>query len=201
MYTEEQVAQLLKTLHVPVTEFDCGTLCAPGNGGVPVCCDKSQIVPVLYKTEYRLLRKRSRLWKPYQAKTAHQRELKEDTRACDKVCECRGVAHCERDNRSIVCRTFPFEPYLDHDDELVGLVYNFDFQGLCPLVGSRHPIRDDYIDQALNMWTLAFGWSEAEREFYHDHSETLRRSFGQKRRKIPVFTREGRRLMPTRRRG
>jgi hypothetical protein len=191
MYTEEQVAQLLKTLHAPVTDVDCGTLCAPANSGVPVCCDKAAIVPVLYKTEYELLRKRSKLWKPYQAKTAHQKELKQDTRGCDKVCECRGAAHCERDNRSVVCRTFPFEPYLDHDDELVGLVYNFDFKGLCPLVASRHAIRPDYIDQAISMWELAFSWSEEEVDFYHDHSETLRRSFGQLRKKIPVLTRRG----------
>ncbi len=200
MYTEAQVAELLKILHAPVTDFDCGTLCAPTNDGIPLCCDKAAIVPVLYKTEYKLLRRRSRLWRSYRPTNAHQRELMQDTRNCDRLCECRGVEHCERENRSIVCRTFPFEPYLDHDDELVGLVYNFDFEGLCPLVASRHPIRQDYIDQAISMWELAFSWSETERDFYHDHSTTLRRSFGQKGRRIPVWSRQGRRWMPTRRR-
>ena len=199
MFTPSQIAELLETLTAPVTEFDCGTLCAPDNGGVPICCDKERIVPVLYTREYALLRKRSDLWRPFQPRTKQQRELGEDLRSCDRLCECKGVAHCERDNRSLACRTFPLEPYLDHDGELAGLVWNWDFDGTCPLVGSRHPVRADYIDQCLRMWEKAFGWSEDERQFYFEHSQTLRRSFGQKGRKIPVFTRQGRKRMPTRR--
>jgi hypothetical protein len=200
LFTPAQIQELLDTLKVAVTDFDCGTLCAPTNGGIPVCCDKEQIVPVLYKTEYRELRSRSDLWRPYRPTTAQQRELKRDTRACDKVCECKGAAHCERDNRSIVCRTFPFEPYLDHDEEFAGLVYNYEFRHLCPLVEGRHAVRQDYVEQACDLWTKVFAWSEEEREFYLGHSQSLRRSFGQKRRRIPVLTPEGRRLMPTRRR-
>ena len=197
MFTPAQIEELLDTLTVPVTEIDCGTLCAPDNDGVPICCDKNRIVPVLYKPEYRLLRARSDLWRPFRPQTRQQRELGEDMRSCDRLCECKGVAHCERDNRSLACRTFPLEPYLDHDGRLVGLVWNMDFEGTCPLVASRYKVRQDYIEQAMAMWTKAFGWSEREREFYQGHSQTLRRSFGQKQRKIPVFTMGGKRNMPT----
>jgi hypothetical protein len=198
MFTAAQVEELLSTLTVPVTEIDCGTLCAPDNDGVPICCDKSRIVPVLYKKEYQVLRARSDLWRPFRPENAQQRELGEDMRGCDKLCECKGVAHCERDNRSLACRTFPLEPYLDHDADLVGLVWNTDFDGTCPLVNSRHKVRADYIEQALTMWEKAFGWAPKEREFYMGHSQSMRRSYGQKRRKVPVFTVGGIRRMPTR---
>jgi hypothetical protein len=197
MFTPAQLEELLATLTVPVTEIDCGTLCAPDNDGIPICCDKSRIVPVLYKTEYRVLRARSDLWRPFRPQTKDQRELGEDMRSCDKLCECKGVAHCERDNRSLACRTFPLEPYLDHDGELVGLVWNMDFEGTCPLVMSRHKVRQDYIEQAMAMWRKAFEWAPKEQEFYMGHSQTTRRSFGQKRRKVPVFTPDGIRRMPT----
>lgn len=197
MFTKAQIEELLATLRSPVTDFDCGTLCAPANNGIPVCCDRERIVPVLYKTEYTLLRKRSVLWSPYQPRTKQQHRLGDDLRACDKLCQCRGVAHCERENRSLACRTFPLEPYLDHDGVLAGLVYNWDFEGTCPLVGSRHTIRQQYVNECMTMWELAFSWSEEEWEFYFDHSETLRRSFGQKHRRIPVHTREGIKRLPT----
>ena len=199
MFTPAQIEQLLSILHAPVTDFDCGTLCAPSNGGVPICCDRDRIVPVLYRGEYALLRERSDLWRPFRPRTAQQKTLRQDMRSCDRLCECKGVAHCERDNRSLACRTFPLEPYIDHDGELVGLVWNYDFQGTCPLVAAKYPIRADYVDQCLRMWDQAFAWSEDEWEFHLGHSESLRRSFGQKRKKIPVFTRDGVVRMPTRR--
>jgi hypothetical protein len=199
MFTPDQIEELLATLHAPVTDFDCGTLCAPDNDGVPICCDRDRVVPVLFRSEYSLLRERSDLWRPFRARTEQQKTLREDMRGCDRLCECKGVAHCERDNRSLACRTFPFEPYLDHDGQLAGLVWNYDFEGVCPLVAAKYAIRADYIDQCLRMWGQAFAWSEDEWEFHFGHSESLRRSFGQKRRPIPVFTREGIVEMPTRR--
>jgi hypothetical protein len=197
MFTPAQIEELLATLTVPVTEIDCGTLCAPDNDGVPICCDKQRIVPVLYKKEYQVLRARSDLWRPFRPETKQQEELGEDMRACDKLCECKGVAHCERDNRSLACRTFPLEPYLDHDGELVGLVWNTDFDGVCPLVNSRYKVRRDYIEQAMAMWKKAFDWAPKEHQFYLEHSQTTRRSFGQKREKVPVFTPTGVKRMPT----
>lgn len=201
MFTKAQLEELLSILTAPVTSFDCGTLCAPDNGGVPVCCHSDLIVPVLYKAEYQLLRKRSELWHKFVPRTEQQKELGEDMRGCDMLAECKGAEFCERDNRSLACRTFPLEPYLDHDEELVGLVYNWDFKGTCPLVGSRHQILPEYIDQCLRMWEKAFEFSEDEKFFYVGHSERLRRSFGQRRKKIPVVTRTGTRRMPTARPG
>jgi hypothetical protein len=63
--TETQVAVLLRTLQTPVTRFDCGTLCAGGNGGEPVFCHAPSVLPVLYRAELALLQKRSDLWRQH----------------------------------------------------------------------------------------------------------------------------------------
>ena len=90
MFTPAQIEELLATLTVPVTEIDCGTLCAPDNDGVPICCDKSRIVPVLYKKEYQVLRARSDLWRPFRPETEQQRELGEDMRGMRQALRVQG---------------------------------------------------------------------------------------------------------------
>ena len=49
------------------------------------------------------------------------------------------------------------------------------------------------------MWEKAFAWNEEERAFHFELSQTLRRSFGQKGQPVPIFTRAGKKKMPTRR--
>jgi hypothetical protein len=192
-----RIPELLGLLTSPVTRFDCGTLCAPGNGGVPVCCHAQSIIPVLYKAELAYFRKRTRLWRRYVPQSRRERERNGDLRACDILAVCKGAAHCARDNRSLGCRTFPFEPYVDHDGRLAGLVFNYDFTGMCPLVGDPSPILPAFIEQCLALWRRIFELEDEERQFFAGASQSLRRSFAQKRLPIPVFTREGVRWMAT----
>lgn len=194
--TQRDIADLLATLQAPVTTFDCGTLCAPKNGGVPVCCHASSIVPVLYKAELALLRRRSDLWRKH-VPVGVDAALRDRARACDVFAVCKGHTHCERDNRSLACRTFPFEPYLDHDDRFAGLVFAFEFSHLCPLITSDHEIRPDFIAQCSAMWRSMFHRDPAERAFHAGCSRTLRRQFGRMREPIPVFTEAGVVAMPT----
>ena len=99
--TEPQVATLLRTLTAPVTKFDCGTLCAPGNGGVPVCCHAPSILPVLYKAELAMLQKRSELWRKH-VPTGADAPLQQAARACDVFAVCKGHTHCERTYRGAI---------------------------------------------------------------------------------------------------
>jgi hypothetical protein len=198
--SETQAAELLDLLEAPVTHFDCGQLCAPGNGGVPVCCHAASVVPVLYEAELRVLQRRSRLWRRYEPGDAKHRAMVQEARPGDAFCVCRGVEHCERGNRSLACRTFPFEPYLDRESRLVGLVYGEAFRDLCPLVAGFYPVRGDFVDQCLRLWERTFALSSAEREFYADHSRALRRSKGQRHQTVRVLTREGWREYPAGRR-
>ena len=197
--TEPQVATLLRTLTAPVTKFDCGTLCAPGNGGVPVCCHAPSILPVLYKAELALLQKRSELWRQH-VPTGADAPLAAAARACDVFAVCKGHTHCERDNRALACRTFPFEPYLDHDGTFVGIVFAYDMAHLCPLITSAHEIEADFVAQCCAMWRQLFAFDDDERRFYAGLSRTLRRQFGQSGEAIPVWTERGVLACPTSRR-
>ncbi|MBL8754008.1 MAG: hypothetical protein JNK15_11980 [Planctomycetes bacterium] len=194
------IAELLRTLQAPVTDFDCGTLCAPGNGGVPVCCNAAQVLPVLYKAELALLQKRSDLWRRHVPR-GQDAPLRAAARPCDVFAVCKGHTQCERHNRSLACRTFPFEPYLDHDARFVGIVFAFDQAHLCPLITSDHDISPQFIAECCAMWSRMLELDADERAFYAGCSRTLRRQFGALRRPIPVFTPTGVVACPTRRAG
>lgn len=198
--TQARIEELLATLRAPVTAFDCGTLCAPGNGGVPVCCHAPSLLPVLYKAELLLLQKRSDLWRRH-VPVGADAELRQRARSCDVFAMCKGHTQCERDNRSLACRTFPFEPYLDHDDRFVGIVFAFEYAHLCPLIGGAHDIEPEFVAQCCAMWRRMFEVDAEERAFYAGCSRTLRRQFGRQRERIPVFTEHGVVAMPTSRRG
>jgi hypothetical protein len=197
--TEPQVATLLRTLTAPVTKFDCGTLCAPGNGGVPVCCHAPSILPVLYKAELALLQKRSELWRQH-VPTGADAPLLQAARKCDVFAVCKGHTQCERDNRALACRTFPFEPYLDHDGHFVGIVFAYDMAHLCPLITSAHEIEADFVTQCCAMWRQLFASDDDERRFYAGLSCTLRRQFGRRGEACPVWTERGVLACPTSRR-
>jgi hypothetical protein len=197
--TGPQIDELLRTLRAPVTSFDCGTLCAPNNGGVPVCCHAQQVLPVLYRAELALLQKRSDLWRRH-VPAGDDAALRHAARACDVFAVCKGHTHCERDNRSLACRTFPFEPYVDHDGRLAGIVFAYDFAHLCPLIASQHTISGRFVVQCIAMWERMFAFDDAERAFYAGCSRTLRRQFGRRREAIPVFTARGVVAYPTARR-
>lgn len=196
--TPAQVAELHGLLQAPVTAFDCGTLCAPGNGGVPVCCHAPTILPVLYKAELALLRRRTTMWTRHVPQGADA-ELAQLARPCDVFAVCKGHLQCEREHRDLTCRTFPFEPYLDHRGRLAGLVFCFDLAHLCPLMLGDQRIEPEFLAQCLRMYARLFEFAPEEHAFHLGISRRLRRQFGQRREPIPVFTTAGVVAMPTRR--
>ncbi|MCC6782724.1 MAG: hypothetical protein IT457_07750 [Planctomycetes bacterium] len=195
-----QIAELHALLTAPVTSFDCGTLCAPGNGGVPVCCQNHTIMPVLYAAEFALLERRSRMWTRYVPQNEGERELAAELRPCELFATCKGAAHCEREHRALSCRTFPFEPYLAHDDTLCGLVFAWDLAALCPLIGSGHRIEPRFLEQTLTAFTKLFAWAPDELELWRGNSRTLRRSFARSAARISVYRPDGVFAFPTARR-
>ncbi len=198
--TEADLRELHGLLTAPVTTFDCGTLCAPGNGGVPVCCHAASVLPVLYRAELAMLRRRSDLWRRHVPAGLVDPQTQAALRPCETFAVCRGHQHCERHNRSLACRTFPFEPYLDHDGHFVGLVFAYDQTHLCPLITSGHAIGDDFVAQCCAMYRRLFELAPEEKLLYQGTSRTLRRLFGRLRAPIPVLTGRGTLAMPTHRR-
>ena len=117
----DDFAQLYDGFNAPVSRFDCGRKCAPLNGGEPVCCSTQNAVPVVHKVEFELLKTRTDLWtkfKPYDYST---REIVAELTSDCTAIACKGARHCERDQRTIACRGFPFYPYLTRQKEFVGI--------------------------------------------------------------------------------
>lgn len=102
-------------------------------------------------------------------------------------CECKGIQFCERDNRSISCRTFPLEPYLDTRGVLVGLVFMKEFTGKCPLTLRAKDIRQEFIDSHFIFWEKLLFRLDSEYETFWNSSKSYRRSRAQTGKKFPIF--------------
>ena len=126
------IAALYASFSVPITEADCGKLCAPYNpSGKPFCCDICVAVPVALKEEWAYLKPNTRLWHRLRGDECPKDpidvpKMKAETPAYMHLMACRGPEHCERDFRTLSCRQFPFSPYITTDDRFIGLTYNWD---------------------------------------------------------------------------
>ncbi len=179
--------ELYSLLDDPITKRDCGSLCAPANGGVPFCCDVHNAVPLMYKEEYKFLKSRTDIWSPWKPRRKGDEALLEDLASDQIFCECKGVQHCERENRSISCRTFPLEPYIDKRGELVGLVFNSVFLGRCPLTEKKHLVRQAVVDKHFEFWDRWTDLKDDEFQLYYDLSKTLRRRRGQTKKEFVIL--------------
>lgn len=173
---KEEIEYYYSLLQEEVTEYNCGSLCAPSNGGVPVCCQADNALPALYKAEYEMLSARTDLWKEYVPATKQEKkEFAEYDLRKITFCECKGIEHCERENRSISCRTFPLEPYLDTRGILIGLVFMREFLTKCPLTTKAKDIRQAFIDSHFLFWEKLLFRLDSEYEVYWDSSRAYRR--------------------------
>lgn len=172
--------------------YNCGAKCAPFNEGQPVCCDAEHAIPIVDKSEWALLKKRTKMWKPFVARSADQKAEIADLKGSENCAvECRGAAHCERDNRSLACRSFPFFPYFDPDKNFVGLSYYWNFEGLCWVIHNITIVEQPFIDQFVKMHEYIFKKDDNWRVTYVDFSADMRRVFSRRREKFAVALRDG----------
>ncbi|MCB1191597.1 MAG: hypothetical protein H7A23_06975 [Leptospiraceae bacterium] len=185
---EEEIEYYYDILNENIVDFDCGTLCKPDNNGVPFCCSVRNAVPYLYKKEFELLKKRTNLWKEWIPSNKQEIKMKMEQESDDGIfCECKGHQFCERENRSISCRTFPLEPYLDKRGVLVGLIYIKSFVHGCPL--SKHPekIRQEFIDTHFLFWEKLLLRKKDEYDMYLAASRTERRLRTKNKQEFKIF--------------
>ena len=191
--TEDEIEYYFSFLNEEITDFDCGTLCSKDNNGIPYCCTAEHAVPLLYKSEFSFLKKQGDLWHKWKPKTKEDKKI-EETAGDDQIfCECKGVQHCVRNQRSVSCRTFPLEPYLDRRGAFVGLTFLYDFTQKdpdtgkikCPLTKRPSDIRQEFIDSHYIFWEKLLLRSKDERDTYTSSSKDLRR---QKKKKGKKFT-------------
>ena len=178
--------------------FDCGTKCGPTNGGLPVCCGQETTVPVLYEQELAFLAERTKLWTAWQPLSWFDKSVDLGASDGQVMAFCKGVQHCERDNRSIVCRTFPFDPYTNATGEILGLVYNRVLGERCWLHDQHGRIRADFIAENLSYWHLLFDRLPTEADAFVHASVALRRHHGRNHLPLLVLRPEGIFDAPTR---
>lgn len=189
--TPDDYRRVYAAFTAPVSRFDCGRKCAPHNDGVPVCCSVENAVPIVDKSEYALLKSRTDLWHDYVPKDAAGRKIVADMHANCAAVECKGVQFCERDNRAMACRAFPFFPYFTRAKELIGLAYYWDFEDRCWILSNLQVVDRAFVREFLTAYAALFAVDEEERNGMIEHSASMRRVFSRKNRAIPLIGREG----------
>lgn len=181
--------KLYDSFNAPLCAFDCGTLCAPGNGGIPACCTNEDCPPIIYTDELRWLRSRTNLWRKRRACTAEDKRDDAEIEDHVKYAQCKGVANCDRRYRTLTCRFFPLEPYVDEKGVFVGLTYVYECEHVCPIVANDNiEINPEYVRQAIAVWREIFRAYPLEYETYRDESRKLRRRFRRRNRPVALFT-------------
>ncbi len=196
--TDEDVEWVYQTLHSPAVPFDCGTKCREHNGGIPFCCDHSVAVPVAYEPELRLLERRTDLWHRWVPISRMDQRMVDEVDPYNIHVVCKGVDHCERDNRSISCRIFPFYPLTTRSGEILGLVYNEVLDSRCWLHDRQRMIAASFVVENLTFWHFLFEHLPEERELFVGISTQLRRTHSTAGTKPQVLRPEGIFEAPTR---
>lgn len=188
VFTEKELNHYYKLLDEPLTPYDCGKLCAPKYGGEPLCCQLENAVPMLYREEFRYLSKRTKMWSRWKPDNAlDKKQKKEDETEILIFCECKGVKHCERKNRSVACRTFPLEPYFDSKGCFVGLIFMKEFREKCPLLWRLKDIKQSVIDKHYEFWRLIMDKKSDELDLYMSSSRGWRISATKRGIKPPIL--------------
>ena len=182
---------LYKNFNAPVSRFDCGQKCAPLNGGSPVCCSTENAVPVVHRVEFDLLKTRTDLWskfKPYDYAT--KQIVEELTPECMAI-HCKGARFCERDNRTIACRGFPFYPYITRKREFVGIGTYWVFEDRCWMMSNLEIVDAKFVSEFVATYEALFVKDHSEFTTYVDFSASARRLYSRWKREIPLLSRTG----------
>lgn len=189
--TPQDFAKLYRGYDANLAKVDCGRKCAPLNNGQPVCCTTDNAIPVVERAEFELLKSRTDLWFRYKPNDAAARKIVNDLPRSSCAVECKGAAFCERDNRTIACRSFPFFPYITREGEFVGLTYYWVFEDRCWIISNMQVVERSFVDQMIATFERIFKLDENEYETMKDHSASMRRVFSRHKKFIPVIGRDG----------
>ncbi|MGH9200587.1 MAG: PKD domain-containing protein [Vicinamibacterales bacterium] len=182
---------ILARFEAPISKFDCGQYCSPYNNGEPFCCSTQHAIPVVFVEEWQHLKAQSDLWHLFKPRNNHERRMKDELASALRLIECKGFMHCERENRSLSCRAFPFFPYVTREDEFIGLAYYWYFEDRCWVISNLQIVTHTYVDQFVATYEDLFKRMPDEKEHYRDYSATMRRVFSRWGRTIPLVHRDG----------
>lgn len=183
--------RVYEKFNAPVSRFDCGRKCAPHNDGEPVCCSTKHAIPIADKAEFELLKRRSDLWFEFVPKDAADRRELSDLHDDCMAIECKGFKSCERDNRTMACRAFPFFPYMDKQGEILGLSHYWYFEDRCWVISHYEIVTPDFVRECLEACEMTFAEDQEEYDVNKRLSADMRRVFARWNRPIPLIHRKG----------
>ena len=185
---------LYKGFYSPITALDCGSKCAPYNEkGVPFCCDTGHAVPTAYKDEWDYLQSNTDLWHLWEvADEKESARIRSKTPPGQVLIECKGYLLCQRQFRSLTCRSFPFFPYFDKMGSFLGLSYYWEYEDRCWVISHLDQISTIFIQEFIRTYHSLFESQPEERNSFQYHSAVMRRIFGRKKRAIPLIDPQGR---------
>jgi len=186
-------AHFYQHFNAPITAFDCGKKCAPYNeNNVPFCCDTRHAVPTAYYAEWDYLKNNTDLWHVWQLDDDNETDrLRAEAPEGQVLIECQGHLLCQRNFRSIICRAFPFFPYLTREGDFIGLSYYWEYEDRCWVVNNLDAVTTEYVADFIAAFEKLFTHMPAERETFQYHSTIMRRLFGHRKRPLPLLHREG----------
>jgi hypothetical protein len=189
----EDFSTLYQRFDSPLMMSDCGERCSPHNErNVPFCCDIRHAVPTVYEAEWEYLKTNTDLWHIYQnddlkVYQALQRQLPDQ----QVYVECRGHLMCQRKFRSIVCRAFPFFPYLNLKGEFLGLSYYWEYEDRCWVISNLGSVTQEFRNECMETFRVLMDRFPLEQENFRSFSILMRRIFGRRKRAIPLLHRNG----------
>ncbi len=192
--TPEHFDAVYRQFNASISKYDCGRKCAPLNGGQPVCCTTGHAIPVVNKAEFALLKSRTDLWYGYKPNDATSRKIVRELPNNSCAIECKGAAFCERDNRTIACRAFPFFPYFNRQGEMLGLSVYWTFTDRCWMIYRLDLAEAAFVREMVAAFEKVFAFDPEELEAMQGHSAIARRVHSRQNKPIPIIGRDDAKL-------
>jgi len=190
--SEKSYKRIYDVFTAPISQtYDCGKFCAPLNNGSPVCCSTQHAVPIVTKAEWSVLKPRTEIWSKFKPYDAATRQIVKELPTDCKAVQCKGARFCERDNRTLACRAFPFFPYITKDREIIGVSVYWTFEDRCWVISNLQIADEQFVEQLLSAYEELFAQDQDEFDAFFAQSASMRRVFTRRNQIIPVLARKG----------
>jgi hypothetical protein len=199
--TSADLRALYDVFDAPIAALDCGKKCAPQNpSGKPFCCDICHAVPAAYTSEWDYLSGTTDLWHRYRDdECASPPKPEPASSVADETpppgilpLACLGPSLCQRPNRVLSCRAFPFFPYISSDGRILGLACEWEFESVCWVISNLSQVTDEYRATFLRTFDHLLALFDEIFENYAYHSERMRAHYASKGKRFPLLHRNGR---------
>lgn len=188
---------LYRIFDASITVMDCGLKCAPYHpNGIPFCCDICYAVPVAYHQEWQYLQQSTKLWHLWRGdecehEPTDQSQLLEQTPPHLCLLACLGPSACERQNRSISCRQFPFFPYFTPDYRFIGMTYDWEFSDKCWVINNLALVTSAFRQEFFTTFDRIFDTWLEDMDSYIELAAETREHYRAIHRRIPLLHRNG----------